>query len=97
MQVNLSLYTAAIANISVELPPGMSRANSTFNFSRGTVNYSGVNYTLIDQKLYGGQGLTLSGLVNCTSGDITIRYRWILIVSGKIEYISNEKVINVLT
>ena len=93
-QVNLSLYTAASENITIKLPPGMYAPNSTFNFTR-TVKYSGVNYTLIDQQIYGGQGVTLSGLVNCTSGGIIILYRWILIVDEEIEYISNEKIIYV--
>jgi hypothetical protein len=87
VQVNLSLYREGGGIFSIVVPPSHYPLENK-SFSYGV--YSGINFTLIDDILYTGEGLILNGLVNCTTGDIIIRFKWILIVDNIIIHVSEE-------
>ncbi|MFX1570962.1 MAG: UPF0182 family protein [Promethearchaeota archaeon] len=87
VEVNLSLYRDGGGSFSVLVPPTYYPIeNKTFTHGM----YSGINFTLIDNILYSGEGVILNGLVNCTISDIIIRFKWILIVNNEIIYTSQE-------
>ena len=92
IKVNLSLYREGGANYSILVPPSHPIENSTFS----TGIFTGINFTLIDDKLYSGEGLIFNGYVSCTTPDIIIRFKWILIVDDTIIYRSAEDFIYVL-
>ncbi|MCK4381538.1 MAG: hypothetical protein KAW51_10400, partial [Candidatus Lokiarchaeota archaeon] len=88
IKVNLSLYREGGANFSILVPPSHPIEYYTFS--------TGVNFTLIDEILFSGEGLILNGFVNCTTQDIIIRFKWILIVDDDVIYRSAEDFISVL-
>ena len=94
VKVNLSLYREGGGDFSVLVPPSVyPLENATFSYGV----YSGINFTLIDKILFSGEGIILNGLVNSTSTDIIIRYKWTLIVKDVIIYTSEENLITVIT
>ncbi|MFW9784011.1 MAG: UPF0182 family protein [Candidatus Heimdallarchaeota archaeon] len=87
VKVNLSLYREGGGSFSVLVPPvHYPLENATF--SDGV--FTGINYTLVDEILYSGEGLIFNGFVNCTTQDIIIRFKWILIVDDVVIYTSVE-------
>ncbi len=87
VEVNLSLYREGGGTFSVVVPPAYyPLENKTFSYGV----YTGINFTLIDKVLYSGEGVILNGLVNCTTSDIIIRFKWILIVDSIIIHVSEE-------
>ncbi|MFX0000972.1 MAG: UPF0182 family protein [Candidatus Hodarchaeota archaeon] len=92
VEVNLSLYREGGGLFSVLVPPVYYPLKNT-TFTHGV--YSGINFTLIDTTLYSGEGIILNGLINCTTSDIIIRFKWFLIVDNVIIYISEEDFISV--
>jgi hypothetical protein len=91
--VYLSVYTSTTLNVnySLILPPGYPIENTTF--VDGV--YTGVNFTMIDTKLYFGQGLVLNGFLNTTKGNVIIYFEWTLIVDDVIIYESQTNSISV--
>jgi hypothetical protein len=98
IQVNLTIFTAVPGvDFSIQVPPSYPTLNSTFNIE-GPVYYYGMNFTIIDNiSLNSGEIVGLNGLLNCSVGDIIIRYYWILIVNGVTRYTSNIGILSVLT
>jgi hypothetical protein len=95
VKVNLSVYTSTSnnANFSLILPPNLYPIeNSTY--IEGA--YTGVNFTIIDTTLYFGQGITLTGFLNSSKGNIIIFYKWTLIVDDIILFESPVGIILVL-
>ncbi len=95
VKVNLSLYIDKALNVNFTIlgPPTYSPvANSTFVYG----SFAGVNFTLINDTFFSGEGQILSGFVNCTAGDINIHFKWSLIIDGEVVYVSDEKIITVL-
>ena len=92
VKVNLSLYRIGGGNFSIIIPPNLYPLE---NISYTYGDYSGVNFTLVDDLLYSGEGIILNGFVNTTRTDILIRYKWILIVDDIIIYSSEENYITV--
>ena len=90
VKVNLSLYNVGAATFSILVPHPVE--NSTF--TQGA--FTGVNFTLVNEIIYSGEGLILNGLVSCSTPDIIIRYKWILIVDSVIIYTSPEDFITVI-
>ncbi|MHA2391093.1 MAG: UPF0182 family protein [Promethearchaeota archaeon] len=87
IKVNLSLYREGGGNFSVLVPPvHYPLENATFSVDP----FTGVNFTLVDDILYSGEGLILNGFVNCTTQDIIIRFKWILIVDDVVIFRSVE-------
>ncbi len=99
IQVNLTLITAVSGvDFSIQVPPAYSTSNSTYSFFVGPVQYFGINFTIIDSiNLNSGEILGLNGLLNCSVGDILVRYQWTLIVDGLVLYTSTIGIIVVLT
>ena len=93
IKVNLSLYRVGGGDFSILVPPYLYPIEN-YTFDTGT--FSGTNFTLIDDKLYSGEGLILNGFVNCTTQDIIIRFKWTLIVNDIVIYRSPEDFISVL-
>jgi len=92
VEVNLSIYTATSNNVnySLILPPDTYPIeNSTYILGLDTW----VNYTIVDDTFYFGEGLVLNGFLNTSKGDIIIYYKWTLIVDGEIFYESQIKLI----
>ena len=85
--MNLSLYREGGGIFTVLVPPiYYPLENSTF--TQGA--FTGVNFTLVNETLYSGEGLILSGLASCTVPDTVVRFRWILIVDYEVIYTSPE-------
>ena len=97
--VNLTLLTAVPGvDFSIEVPPIYSTSNSTYTFFDDPILYYGVNFTIIENlDLNSGEILGLNGLLNCSVGDIIVRYQWTLIVDGFILYTSDLAILAVLT
>jgi len=97
--VNLTVYTAVPGvDFFIDVPPAYSTVNSTFSFFDGPIQYYGVNFTIIDNiDLNSGEIIGLNGLLNCSVGDIIVRYRWTLIVDGLVLYTSSLGILTVLT
>ena len=92
VKVNLSLYREGGGDFSILVPPiHYPLENTTFNYGV----YSGINFTLINDTLYSGEGLILNGYVNSTTSDIIIRFKWTLIVDDVVIYVSEEDFISV--
>jgi len=91
--VNLSLYRVGGGDFSILVPPYLYPIEN-YTFDTGT--FSGTNFTLIDDKLYSGEGLILNGFVNCTTQHIIILFKWTLIVNDIVIYRSPEDFISVL-
>jgi len=93
VKVNLSLYRKDGGNFSILVPSNLyPLENASFNYGV----YSGINFTLVNDILYSGEGIILNGYVNSTITDIIIRYRWTLIVDDIIIYASEERFITVI-
>ena len=93
VKVNISLYREGGGVFSIIVPPSSyPLENATFT----TGIYSGINFTIVDDLLYSGEGLILNGFVNCTTSDILIRFRWTLIVDDVVIYSSEENYISVI-
>jgi len=90
--VNLLLYREGGGVFSVIVPPDYYPLENR-SFSYGV--YSGINFTLINDILYSGEGLILNGFINCTTSDIIIRFKWTLIVDNVIIHVSEEDFISV--
>ncbi len=87
VKVNLSLYREGGGVFSVIVPPVYyPLENKTFSYGV----YSGVNFTIINDILYSGEGLILNGFINSTTSDIIIRFKWTLIVDNVIIHVSEE-------
>jgi hypothetical protein len=99
IQVNLTLFTAVPGvDFSIQVPPAYSTSNSTYSFFAGPIQYFGINFTIINSiNLNSGEILGLNGLLNCSVGDILVRYRWTLIVDGLVLYTSAIGILEVLT
>ncbi|MFW9781673.1 MAG: UPF0182 family protein [Candidatus Heimdallarchaeota archaeon] len=82
--VRLSVYTSTTSNVnySLILPLVYSTTNTSFTIGE----YSGINFTIIDKILYFGEGITLTGFLNTSKGNIIVYYKWTLIVNGDIIY-----------
>jgi len=92
VKVNLSLYREGGGVFSVIVPPVYYPLENR-SFSYGV--YSGINFTLINDILYSGEGLILNGFISCTTSDIIIRFKWTLIVDNEIIHVSEEDFISV--
>ena len=92
VSVNLLLYRVGGVNVSILVPPVYyPLENSTF--TQGA--FTGVNFTLVNKTIYSGEGLIFSGLVSCSTPDILIRFKWILIVNDVVIPTSAEDFITV--
>ena len=90
--VNLLLYREGGGVFSVIVPPDYYPLENR-SFSYGV--YSGINFTLINDILYSGEGLILNGFISSTTSDIIIRFKWTLIVDNVIIHVSEEDFISV--
>jgi hypothetical protein len=94
VQVNLSLYRVGGGDFSILVSPNLyPLENATFN--NVPLNYTGITFTLINTTLYSGEGIILNGFVNTTTPDITIRFKWLLIVDSSTIFTSEEGLISV--
>ncbi|TKJ22519.1 MAG: hypothetical protein CEE43_06410 [Promethearchaeota archaeon Loki_b32] len=93
IKVNLSLYREDGGDFSILVPPYLYPIEN-YTFDTGTL--SGINFTLIDDILFSGEGLILNGFVNCTEQHIIILFKWTLIVNDIVIYRSSEDFISVL-
>ncbi|MCK4285112.1 MAG: UPF0182 family protein [Candidatus Lokiarchaeota archaeon] len=92
VQVNLSLYRVGGGNFSILVSPNLyPLENATY----GSGNYTGITFTLINTTLYSGEGIILNGFVISYTADITIRFKWFLIVDSITIYTSEEGLISV--
>jgi len=94
VKVNLSIYTQTTTaiNYSLILPLDMYPIENT-TYIDG--DFTGVNFTIIDTKLYFGQGLVLNGFLNTTRAGVILYFKWTLIVGVDILYQSQEKLLYV--
>jgi len=97
--VNLTVFTAVPGvDFSIQVPPAYPTSNISYSFTDFPIQYYGVNFTIIDSiDLESGEILGVNGLLNCSVGDILVRYRWILIVNGIVFYTSDLGLLEVLT
>ena len=95
VKVNLSIYTSITDVNYTLLVPHYPLGNSTYTFLIDTVTFYGMNFTIIDTPLFFGEGLTLTGYLAPSLGNIIIYAKWTLIVDGKIIYQSLVSVIYV--
>lgn len=95
VKVNLSIYTSITdVNYTLLVPPSYP-LNSNYTFLIDTVPFFGMNFTIINTTLFFGEGLTLTGYLAPSLGNIIIYAKWTLIVDGKIIYQSLVSVIYV--
>ena len=94
VKVNLSIYTSITdVNYTLLVPPSYPLVNSNYTFLIDTVTFYGMNFTIIDTILFFGEGLTLTGYLAPSLGNIIIYAKWTLIVDGKIIY---QSLVNVI-
>ncbi|MFX1478061.1 MAG: hypothetical protein ACFFCI_08010, partial [Promethearchaeota archaeon] len=92
VKVNLSLYREGGGGFDVIVPPVLYPLENA-TFTDGV--FTGINFTIVDEILYSGQGLILNGFVSSATSDIIIRYKWMLIVDDIVIYSSPEDYITV--
>jgi len=95
VKVNLTLYSTTFndVNYSIILPTDLYPLEN-YTYTSGDVTY--INYTIINDIFYFGEGLVLNGYINTDKGLIVIIAKWTLIVDGLIIYESQENLIIVL-
>jgi hypothetical protein len=94
VELVLSVYTSKDNNVDYSIYPNEYPIVPRTKISND--DYEGYNYTIVDEELYFGQGLKITGYLEPNKGNVIIYYQWTLYVDGKIVNNPQENIILVL-